>query len=238
MIPLGKTLLIGTASSLLGAVCLDYVLSKHYFKIETIREDTNREQVMKTYASLKIPSLNMQEVSLNDKLENVSMLDRFESKYGEEIMLMDHYRTSISIPKSGESMSQLNSTEMAQSFYSSPLFGLEKMILARIEPTFGNLENSKIEKMNFDIGENVSIFHVIEKKDDEILLRTPWGSLSWMKVVRKSDSEYELNFGSGILTKGHLGSKPMFKVLIPFHAIYSRYLLAFTKRGIAINKKL
>jgi len=154
------------------------------------------------------------------------LLGTFSQRNGEELRSIDHYRTTIDLKEHNNQ--QVAIEHFANSFFTSPL----------LEFAFPNnninTSTQDIDKLKFNVGDSISIFKVIERRDNELILRTPWGSLSWMKLMRNGN-EIELNFGSGLLKNEKLANMPLFGLGMRFHQLYSRYLLVFAKRNL-MNK--
>ncbi|KAF0976686.1 hypothetical protein FDP41_003981 [Naegleria fowleri] len=190
------------------------------------------------------------------------LLQAFESKFGDHLIFQDHYTTIIELPPNIKantgtelSVSRNNKTDgihdndstmttvdvshFARSFFTSNLFYLESRLLKMREPSYGNTEPEEINQLKFQIGDNVSMFKVIEQTENEILMRTPIGTVEWFKISKpqqqgKTDdgssvNKIQISFGSGVLANEPLAKSPLFRVSMPF-TVYFRNIWSFKQR--------
>ncbi|KAF0981487.1 hypothetical protein FDP41_012144 [Naegleria fowleri] len=126
-----------------------------------------------------------------------------------------------------------NVEEYARAFFTSKAFTPERYVL-KLATSFSsneqnrqNLNIEEIKRLNFQIGDQVGVFRVVDRNENEILFETEVGTLTWLGFSNNGHSPNgkTLHFGSAVLKQNFL-----VKVLTPFHHLYSRYLLGFAKQ--------
>lgn len=112
-------------------------------------------------------------------------------------------------------------------FYNSIGFRPERVLLGLVigRPA----DNQSTNELASDQSRHFSAWQVQERRPNEILLADMSGATrSWLMVEESSPGLTRLYFGSAVVSKpGTDGSRPLFfRVLTPFHKVYSRLLLA------------
>lgn len=123
-----------------------------------------------------------------------------------------------------------------EAFYTTRLFKAERAILLLAGHPSSDAEAALVAQ-----GETsrFAAWHVEARADDQLLMCDVTGrTRSWLKVASNRDGDTTLFFGSAVtsVTTGKAGRKSMglvFNLLMPVHILYSRALLAATKRKIA-----
>ena len=140
----------------------------------------------------------------------------------------DSYRTEINRSISLE--------EYVYNFYTSPLFKIERFILAwTVSKPSQDLDAREIAKGNT---EKFAAWTVENRRENELLMcdftkRTR----SWFMVKQVGTSDAprtQLYFGTGVSPSANKKSMGLlFNLLLPFHKIYSISLLYFAKRQLS-----
>ncbi|MDE1467334.1 hypothetical protein [Aurantiacibacter sp. D1-12] len=121
---------------------------------------------------------------------------------------------------------QVTLAEYIGAFYASPAFLPERKILALIGRGANRADITALAEGSTD---HFAAWSVEAREDDQILLRDFQDrTCSWL-MVEPGDGTTRLWFGSGVR-----GSNSMaVKLLLPFHRLYARVLLAGAVRGLA-----
>ena len=162
-----------------------------------------------------------------------TLLDKYSAGRPKDSYYTDCFETTVTIPSlksNPQSMSQRSPIMLyMRSFYSSPVFNIERTILSIFKP-FGDLlpgaltTTPDILNCNFDLGDTVILWRVIDRKLDtkspEILLcfsEKRYGVL-WFGLEQLDDTTLKLRFGSGLQDVGPVG--------VAFHQMYFKMLIA------------
>lgn len=125
-----------------------------------------------------------------------------------------------------------------EAFYTTWLFKAERTILSFAGHPSTDAEATVLAGGQ---GSRFAVWTVEGRDEDQLLMRDITGrTRSWFKVARitaESSEGTTLYFGSGVtaVATGKAGRKsmgPVFRMLMPVHILYSRALLAATKRKI------
>src|SRR6202008_3232550 len=125
--------------------------------------------------------------------------------------------------------------EYVEAFYCTPLFKLERWILARLvaKPS----TDGEARELANARRETFAAWHVESRAQDQLLLCDFRKSTrSWLMIVAAQAST-RLYFGSAVVRVAHPaanGTKRMtvgFRLLLGFHKLYSRALLASARRA-------
>ncbi|KAL0486057.1 hypothetical protein AKO1_001727 [Acrasis kona] len=149
-------------------------------------------------------------LSRSKLIDAEGMLDRQESEY----------KDSFAIPFAQKD-TKVDVLKLVQAFYTSPLFKLERFIIKIIADV--KTSDEQIKKSNFNVGDEVLIWKVVNRTQDEVLLHWSYKGFegsTWFKV-----NNGELKFGSGLPIKVGFVSTAL-------HQIYSRLLLFGAKRNL------
>mmetsp|Transcript_11667 Transcript_11667/g.12819 ORF Transcript_11667/g.12819 Transcript_11667/m.12819 type:complete len:151 (-) Transcript_11667:121-573(-) len=117
-----------------------------------------------------------------------------------------------------------------RSFYTSPIFSLERFILRTTVPTnvCNNLETSEILTTDFEPNDQVAIFKVLRRNEKEAILGYSIGKgRSWLSISTNEESgSLECRFGSalGDFTPGFIATN--------LHCLYSKFLLVSAVRNL------
>lgn len=123
-----------------------------------------------------------------------------------------------------------------EAFYTTWLFKAERAILSLAGHPSTDADAALVAEGD---ASRFAAWHVEARADDQLLMCDVTGrTLSWFKGASNSDGSTTLYFGSAVIAvkTGKAGRKsmgPVFKILMPVHILYSRALLAATKRKIA-----
>ncbi len=123
-----------------------------------------------------------------------------------------------------------------EAFYTTQLFKAERAILPLAGHPSTDTDAALVAKGE---ASRFAAWHVEARADDQLLMCDVTGrTRSWFKVAPNRDGSTTLYFGSAVIAvkTGRAGRKsmgPVFKILMPVHVLYSRALLAATKRKIA-----
>ncbi|KAL9645109.1 hypothetical protein ABK040_004600 [Willaertia magna] len=235
-----RLLIIVTATTIgIGSILFDNYFINKTCKIKPISLFFNFQPTPPPTTSLNNVD-NIYNNNTDNKKENkkeiITLLDNKEL-----IIYKDHFVTEININNN-----EITIEDFAKAFFTSPIFTPELKLLSTT--TKEEINN----KIKFNIGDSVFPFKVINKIENKELLfyvNEGFDSLTWLKIVNKTNfttsesttvknSEekqinnnccFELHYGSALLDRS-LGRKVVLFSLLPFHYIYSRYLLAGAKR--------
>ncbi|KAL9645114.1 hypothetical protein ABK040_004605 [Willaertia magna] len=188
----------------------------------------------------------------NEENNNFALLER----YKDQTFYEDHFVTELVITGNNSinnynndnkenGNNEITIEDLAKAFFTSPVFTPELNLIST--KTKDEINN----QMKFIVGESIGPFEITKSENNEILFHAKIGanSLTWLKVVKvtknslskdyksnnnDSDSDstnnkYELHFGSALFDRSLFG-KMIMCTFLPFHYIYSRYLLAGAKR--------
>ena len=117
--------------------------------------------------------------------------------------------------------------EFINAFYTTPLFRLERLILA-LTPK-GRMKDADVTTLSSGESDRMSIWKVKRRRDCEILL-SAGRTKSWLMVV-PSQGGTQLFFGSVVVPEpakiegGALRLGPVFDSLMSAHRVYSQLLL-------------
>lgn len=118
-------------------------------------------------------------------------------------------------------------------FYNSFGFRPERVLLGLV---LGHqADNQSTAELASDQARDFSAWRVEDRLPNEILLADTSGTTrSWLMVEAISGGLTRLYFGSAVVSKsGSDGGRPLlFRVLTPFHKVYSRVLLATAVSGL------
>ena len=116
--------------------------------------------------------------------------------------------------------------EFMSAFYTSPIFKLERWLLAR----FARLRSSDAEALLLAQGQlsRFAAWHVEARQSDQALLAAG-RTRSWL-MVAPAGEQTALFFGSAVVPRKHGGLGWAFTALLGFHKLYSRILLAAALR--------
>ena len=123
-----------------------------------------------------------------------------------------------------------------EAFYTTQLFKAERAILSLAGHPATNAEAALVARGE---ASRFAAWHVEARADDQLLMCDVTGrTRSWFKAAPDTDGSTTLYFGSAVtpVKTGKAGHKSMglvFNTLMPVHILYSRALLAATKRKIA-----
>lgn len=123
-----------------------------------------------------------------------------------------------------------------EAFYTTWLFKAERAILSLAGHPSTDAEAAVAAQGE---ASRFAAWQVEARADDQLLMCDVTGrTRSWFKVAPNRDGSTTLYFGSAVIAvkTGKAGRKsmgPVFKILMPVHILYSRALLAATKRKIA-----
>ena len=117
--------------------------------------------------------------------------------------------------------------ELIESFYSSPLFKAERLVLRFLAKAPST--RADVVALAAGMSDKFAVWTVEDRRDDEILLGAADGrTKSWLRVV-PTKAGTTLNFGSVVVPvrnkRGKLVKGPVFDALLKPHKIYSRMLL-------------
>ncbi|KAG2385725.1 hypothetical protein C9374_003540 [Naegleria lovaniensis] len=241
------------------SVAADYILTKHIYKIDKLYEEYehrdgdsktifmkgNNERIhglLQSFESKFGEKLVFQDhystiIELPPKVKANTDSPKLTAQPN-EILLTDSNHSEMSSSslqiKNYGNNNIVDVSHLALSFFTSYLFYLESRMLKIGEPSYGNTEPDEINKVKFQVGDHVSIFKVIERTDSEILMRTPLGTLEWFKISKpqQDDNKIQINFGSGVLKNERLAKNPLFRVSMPLHNLFSKYLVMQTKTNL------
>ena len=124
--------------------------------------------------------------------------------------------------------------EYVSAFYTTPLFRLERFIL-RIglrRPS----SDTDVENLALGMSESFAVWQVENRSANQILLREFTGATrSWLMVQPDAGTgSTRLYFGSAVVPKpGKAHPGPVFRMLLGFHKLYSRSLLAAARRRLS-----
>lgn len=122
-----------------------------------------------------------------------------------------------------------------EAFYTTWLFKAERAILSLAGHPSTDADAALVAEGD---ASRFAAWHVEARADDQLLMCDVTGrTRSWFKGASNRDGSTTLYFGSAVIAvkTGKSGRKsmgPVFKVLMPVHVLYSRALLAATKRKI------
>lgn len=156
--------------------------------------------------------------------------DALLRSYDRDTGYVDCYRTVVP--------GHVSLARFIEAFYTTRLFKAERMILC-----LGGHPSTDAEAASLasGAGERFAAWYVEERDEDQILLCDVTGrTRSWFKVRHDTDdtaNETVLYFGSAITAVPQGKTKrnsigPVFKALTGFHILYSKALLAATRRRI------
>lgn len=128
---------------------------------------------------------------------------------------------------------QVSLADFLLAFYSTPIFKLERWILARAL----GAESSEDDVRRLASGESTrfAAWRVDMRRDDQIVLASG-RTRSWLMVVPQSATagkSTELYFGSAVLPLQRGGLGWQFRALLGFHRLYSRLLLGLATRPLS-----
>ena len=150
--------------------------------------------------------------------------DALLSRYCQAGAYADCYRTDIP--------GVVTQAEYVAAFYTTPLFKVERMILATVLSLPSTDEQAT--KLAEGALENFAAWHVEARAADQLLMCDfQQRTRSWFMVAPMADdrgAHTRLYFGSGVVATSNpkTGTRslgPVFRALLGFHKIYSRALL-------------
>jgi hypothetical protein len=135
---------------------------------------------------------------------------------------------------------RISLSQFITAFYSTRLFGLERIILASLLGK-GSSE-AQLQALAQDSADQFAAWSVEAREPHQMLLCDYRGrTRSWLMVAPGSgDAETRLYFGSAVIAMKHpaTGERSMgggFKALLGFHKLYSKALLNAARRQLCRN---
>lgn len=128
--------------------------------------------------------------------------------------------------------------QYVEAFYTTKLFKAERIILSLAGHSSSDAEAAEVARGTSSC---FAAWRVEERNEDQLLMCDVSGrTRSWFKIATISGDrsmQTYLHFGSGITPvqsarAGRMSIGPVFKALTGFHKLYSRALLAATRRKI------
>jgi len=118
------------------------------------------------------------------------------------------------------------------SFYTSPLFRIERFILNLLAGTPST--DQQAWSLAEGRRETFAVWAVGARTTDQLLMCDRYGKTrSWFRVVPQLSGGTELQFGSAVASRrrpdGTSGMTGRFQILLSFHKIYSRLLIGAAK---------
>jgi hypothetical protein len=128
--------------------------------------------------------------------------------------------------------------EFVCSFYTSPVFRIERWVLRVLVAAASTDEQARAVAEGR--GDTFAVWTVGERTADQLLMCDQYGKTrSWFRVVPQGQRGTVLQFGSAVAAKrAETGSRKMshgFGVLLGFHRLYSRVLLAAARRRLVVG---
>ncbi|KAG2387863.1 hypothetical protein C9374_001457 [Naegleria lovaniensis] len=209
----GVPLLLG--SSIFALYSMDCYYIHQKFMVRNFNEDTKE--------------VNEKESSEKISVHPFVLPNKQSSQRGMNVQF-DHYYSQLE--HSQVTSTHPNIEEYARAFFTSTAFTPERYLL-KLATSFSsenNQQNLNIEEINrlkFQIGDRVGVFRVVDRTEHEILLETDMKTLTWLGLSSHKPNVKTLHFGSAVLEQGLIVS-----ALMPFHHMYSRYLLGFAKQNL------
>jgi hypothetical protein len=126
--------------------------------------------------------------------------------------------------------------EFVFAFYTSPLFRIERAILALLAGAPS--ADSEARELADGSGTSFAVWRVGERTTTQLLMCDRYErTRSWFRVVPLSDGMTLLQFGSAVAARGGQPSEikargSFFRLLLKFHVVYSQVLLNAAKRGV------
>jgi hypothetical protein len=126
--------------------------------------------------------------------------------------------------------------EFVFAFYTSPAFRIERWILRVLVGAASSDEEARAVAEGR--GETFAVWHVGARTEDQLLMCDRYGKTrSWFRVVPQDSGSTLLQFGSAVAARrAEAGAMEMsrgFGVLLGFHRLYSRVLLAAARRRVS-----
>jgi hypothetical protein len=123
-------------------------------------------------------------------------------------------------------------SEFVFAFYTSPVFRIERLLLFLVGADSTDEQARAVAEGR---GETFAVWTVGERTVDQLLMCDRYGKTrSWFRVVPRASGGTVLQFGSAVAARPtEMDSVKMsrgFGVLLGFHRLYSRVLLAAARR--------
>jgi hypothetical protein len=120
-------------------------------------------------------------------------------------------------------------------FYTSPVFRIERVILRALAGTPSSDEQARAVAAGR--GEAFAVWNVGARTEDQLLMCDRYGKTrSWFRVVPQSSGGTVLQFGSAVAgrpaERDAVKMSGGFGLLLGFHRLYSRLLLAAARRRV------
>jgi hypothetical protein len=150
--------------------------------------------------------------------------------------LLDRYSTQAAYTDCywTEVPGRVSFPEFIFTFYTTPLFKLERLILKGL--TARPSTDTQARQLAEGLITGFAAWHVEDRRENEMLLCDFLGrTRSWLMVVPINDHQTKLYFGSAVAPKrnpktGELSLGFRYQALLGFHQIYSVLLLYSAKR--------
>jgi hypothetical protein len=141
-----------------------------------------------------------------------------------------HYADCFSVHVDGSVML----SQFVFAFYTSPIFRIERVILFLVGASSTDEQARAVADGR---GDSFAVWTVGERTADQLLMCDRYGKTrSWFRVVSQASGATVLQFGSAVAARpANTMSMKMsrgFGVLLGFHRLYSRVLLAAAKRRV------
>jgi hypothetical protein len=134
--------------------------------------------------------------------------------------------------------------ELIQAFYTTPLFKLERVVLAMLAGAPSSDEDAR--KLAWDLNNKFAMWTVEAREAHQVLLAEKSGATrSWLMVENgppaSASRGRRVYFGSAVVprrsaTKGSPRMGFVFSVLLPLHTLYSKALLRAACRKLATRR--
>lgn len=126
---------------------------------------------------------------------------------------------------------QVSFADYAKAFFSSPIFKLERHIIALTlrKPT----NEQDVADLISGASDRFAVWQVENRADNQLLMKVGDGQIRTWLMVEEGADHTKLYFGSAVLPKDENGSMGfIFYALMGFHKLYARLLLWLAKRGV------
>jgi len=142
-----------------------------------------------------------------------------------------HYGDCFSVRVDGS----VTLSQFVFAFYTSPIFRIERLILLVLAGAPSTDERARAVAEGR--GDTFAVWTIGERTPTQLLMCDRYGKTrSWFQVVPQASGSTLLQFGSAVAARpGEMDSVTMsrgFGVLLGFHRLYSRVLLAAARRRV------
>lgn len=121
--------------------------------------------------------------------------------------------------------------DFARSFFTSPVFKLERIIIALT--TGKKTTDRSVDDLISGQSDEFAVWQVEDRADNQILLRVGEGQIRTWLMSEQSGDRTKFYFGSAILPLNANGDKGLlFHALSGFHKLYARTLLWMATKGV------